>query len=318
VPSDNGHRPVLVTEVVAVLRRADVVVDATVGAGGHAAALLEAGVGTVVGIDRDPEAVAAAARRLARFGRRFRPSRRRFSDLRAAAADAGLDMVDGVLFDLGISSMQLDVAERGFSYRNAGPLDMRMGPDGPTAADVVNAYPEDRLADVIYRLGEERHSRRVAAAIVRARNRAPIENTAELSAIVAGAIPRSYRGRHPARRTFQAIRIEVNAELQELSASLPQATELLRPGGTLVVISYHSLEDRTVKRYLTGEPRLSVITRKPIRPSSAEAAANQRARSAKLRAATRVDAEREPATGTGHAWVGDVGQGRQGRAEAAA
>jgi 16S rRNA (cytosine1402-N4)-methyltransferase len=307
-----------VTEVVAVLRGADVVVDATVGAGGHSAALLEAGVGTVVGIDRDPEALAAAGRRLARFGSRFRASRRRFSDLREAAAEAGLERVDGVLFDLGVSSMQLDVAERGFSYRNAGPLDMRMGADGPTAADVVNSYPEERLAGVIYRLGEERHSRRVAAAIVRARNRSLIENTAELSAIVAGAIPRSSRGGHPARRTFQAIRIEVNAELQELSASLPQATELLRPGGTLAVISYHSLEDRTVKRYMTDQPRLSVIMRKPVRPSSAEAAANPRARSAKLRAAKRVDTEREPADGRESARADCPGERRAGEAEAAA
>jgi 16S rRNA (cytosine1402-N4)-methyltransferase len=307
-----------VTEVVAVLHGADVVVDATVGAGGHAAALLEAGVGTVAGIDRDPEALAAARRRLARFGSRFRASFRRFSDLKEAAAEAGLERVDGVLFDLGVSSMQLDAAERGFSYRNAGPLDMRMGADGPTAADVVNGYPEERLADVIYRLGEERHSRRVAAAIVRARNRSPIENTAELSAIVAGAIPRSSRGGHPARRTFQAIRIEVNAELQELSASLPQATELLRPGGTLAVISYHSLEDRTVKRYMTDEPRLSAMARKPVRPSSSEAAANPRARSAKLRAATRVDAEREPTEGEESAKAnGPVGR-RTGDAEAAA
>jgi 16S rRNA (cytosine1402-N4)-methyltransferase len=193
-----------------------------------------------------------------------------------------------------------------------------MGPDGPTAAEIVNTYPEERLADVIYRLGEERHSRRVAAAIVRARNRAPIENTAELSAIVAGAMPRASRGGHPARRTFQAIRIEVNSELQELSASLPQATELLRPGGTLAVISYHSLEDRTVKRYLVDEPRLRMMTRKPVRPSSAEAAANPRARSAKLRVATRVDAEQAPRTGANQAGPADLGHAPGAEGEAAA
>jgi 16S rRNA (cytosine1402-N4)-methyltransferase len=286
-----------VTEVVAVLHGADVVVDATVGAGGHAAALLESGVRTVVGIDRDPGALAVARRRLAGFGSRYRSAHHRFSDLQAAVRDAGFERVDGILFDLGVSSMQLDTPERGFSYRSAGPLDMRMGGAGdPSAADIVNSYPEEQLADVIYRLGEERHSRRVAAAIVRARNRAPIRSTAELSAIVAGAIPKRSRGGHPARRTFQAIRLEVNAELQELAASLPQATALLRPGGTLIVISYHSLEDRAVKRYIAGEPRLVPLTTKPVRPSSSEASANPRARSAKLRAARRIEADRDPAS----------------------
>src|SRR5205823_15037355 len=180
---------------------------------------------------------------------------------------------------------------RGFSYRADGPLDMRMGADGtgsPTAFDVVNGYPEDRLADAIFRYGEERRSRRIARAIVRARERRPIETTAELAAIVAGAVPRRRGGPHPARRTFQAIRIEVNEELEELAASLPQAASLLEAGGRLVVIAYHSLEDRVVKRFLRQEATLRPLSKKPVRPSERERAENPRARSAILRAAERV------------------------------
>jgi 16S rRNA (cytosine1402-N4)-methyltransferase len=280
--------------VVDLLSSAQLVVDATVGAGGHAEALLEAGVDRVVGVDRDPEALRLAGERLGRFGTRFLAVAGRFGELDDALSRAGVVEAGGVLFDLGVSSMQLDTAARGFGYRGAGPLDMRMGPEGPTAATVVNTYDEQRLADVIFRLGEEPFSRRIAAAIVRARARKPIESTEELSAIVAGAVPRRRGGGHPARRTFQALRIEVNAELEELAASLPRAVGLLEPGGRLVVISYHSLEDRIVKRFVLGEPRLSPITRKPVRPSEDEVAANPRARSAKLRAAerrTRVETE---------------------------
>jgi 16S rRNA (cytosine1402-N4)-methyltransferase len=280
--------------VVDLLSSAQLVVDATVGGGGHAEALLEAGVDRVVGVDRDPEALRLAGERLGRFGTRFLALAGRFGELDDVVSGAGVGEAGGVLFDLGVSSMQLDTAERGFGYRGAGPLDMRMGPDGPTAATVVNTYDEQRLADVIFRLGEEPFSRRIAAAIVRARSRKPIESTGELSAIVAGAVPRRRGGGHPARRTFQALRIEVNAELEELAASLPRAVGLLEPGGRLVVISYHSLEDRIVKRFVLGEARLSPITRKPVRPSEDEVAANPRARSAKLRAGerrTRVETE---------------------------
>jgi len=263
-----------------------VVVDATVGAGGHAEALLRSGAQTVIGIDRDAAAIREATERLAPFGERFRAVRERFSRLTEAVRRAGAARVGGVLFDLGVSSMQLDRAERGFSYRGSGPLYMRMGEEaGPTVAAVVNEYPEQRLANVIFEFGGERRSRAIAAAIARARRRAPIATTEELAAIVAGAVPRRRGGPHPARRTFQALRIEVNQELEELAASLPQAASLLDPGGRLVVISYHSLEDRIVKRFLAGDPGLTRLTRSPMRPGAAEVAANPRARSALLRAA---------------------------------
>ncbi|HXY72376.1 MAG TPA: 16S rRNA (cytosine(1402)-N(4))-methyltransferase RsmH [Actinomycetota bacterium] len=291
MPENESHVPVLVTEVVELLEGRSIVVDATVGAGGHAEALLEAGVETVVAVDRDPAARELAATRLRRFGTRFRTVDERFSRLAEAVRGTGLGEVGGVLYDLGVSSMQLDTADRGFSYRADAPLDMRMGGDGPTARDVVNSCSEEELARIIYENGGERFSRRIAAAIVRARRREPIETTSQLAAIVAGAVPRRRSGPHPARRTFQAIRIEVNDELGELAASLPQAASLLEPGGRIAVISYHSLEDRLVKRFLAGSESLEPVTKKPIRPSAAEAARNPRARSAKLRAADRIREE---------------------------
>jgi 16S rRNA (cytosine1402-N4)-methyltransferase len=274
----------MTAEVIELLGRSAVVVDMTVGAGGHAAALLEAGVDRVVGVDRDPDALDAAAERLAGFGSRVRLIPGRFSEIDEQAVGGS---ADGVLFDLGVSSMQLDRPERGFGYRVEGPLDMRMGDEGPSAADVVNTYPEEELARVIFEHGEERQSRRIARAIVRARERARIETTAQLASIVASAAGRRQGAGHPARRTFQALRIEVNRELEELAASLPQAAGLLGPGGRLVVIAYHSLEDRIVKRFLAGTPDLVPLTKKPVRPSLGEASSNPRARSAKLRAADR-------------------------------
>jgi 16S rRNA (cytosine1402-N4)-methyltransferase len=272
--------------VVELLGGKDIVIDATVGAGGHAEALLRAGVTSVLGLDRDSEAVAVARERLSEFGDRFRVTEASFSRLATAAEEAGVESAGGVLFDLGVSSMHLDQAERGFSYRSSGALDMRMstGPSGTelTAADVVNTYPEERLANVIFEYGGERLSRRIARAIVRARDRAPIRTTDELAAIVAGAVPRRRGGPHPARRTFQALRIEVNEELEELTASLPQAVSLLEAGGRVVVIAYHSLEDRIVKRFLLGEPGMRILTRKPVRPGLTVVAANPRARSARL------------------------------------
>jgi len=278
--------------VVELLSGKAVVVDATVGTGGHAEALLEAGVGSVVGLDRDAAALHEASSRLMRFGPRFRAIRSTFSRLSDAVRGEGFQSVAGVLYDLGVSSIQLERADRGFSYRSLGPLDMRMGEgeDRPTAADVVNGYPEERLSTIIFEYGEERFARRIAAAIVRARSRAPLSNTAELAAVVAAAVPRRRTGPHPARRTFQAIRIEVNGELEELTASLPQAVGVLEPEGRLVAISYHSLEDRIVKRFLIGEPRLRIITKKPIRPSEAETKGNPRARSALLRAGELLEA----------------------------
>lgn len=264
--------------------------DMTVGAGGHAAALLEAGTRRVIGVDRDPTALEAAGERLSAYADRVRLVSGRFSDVAEVAEEAGVEHADGVLYDLGVSSMQLDRSERGFSYREAGPLDMRMGSEGTSAADIVNEYPEAELERVLRELGEERFARRIAGAIVRARTRAPLESTRELAAVVAAAVPKRRGGPHPARRAFQAIRIEVNRETEELAASLPRAVQLLSPGGRLVAISYHSLEDRIVKHTLRNDERVQVLTKKPMRPSAAEAARNPRARSAKLRAAERVAA----------------------------
>jgi 16S rRNA (cytosine1402-N4)-methyltransferase len=281
------HEPVLVEEVVELLSGAETVIDLTVGAGGHARALLDGGVGRLIGVDRDPEALTAARERLAGYGARFLGAPGRFSEVLEVAEEAGVRKAGGVLYDLGVSSLQLDRAERGFSYRAEGPLDMRMGEGDFTAADVVNAYPEGELSRVIREHGEERFATRIARSIVRARERARLETTRELAAVVAAAVPSRRGGPHPARRTFQAIRIEVNGELEELAASLPRAVQLLAPAGRLVAIAYHSLEDRIVKRFLREDERLEVITKKPLRPQSEEAERNPRARSAKLRAAER-------------------------------
>jgi 16S rRNA (cytosine1402-N4)-methyltransferase len=284
--SDDGerpHAPVLVDVVTGFLGGRGTVVDMTLGAGGHAEALLVSGVRRLIGIDRDPEALALARERLADFGDRLQLVSSTF-------ADAEIDgPVDGVLYDLGVSSMQLDRAERGFGYRQDGPLDMRMGPDGPSAADLVNDLPEEELANVIFEFGGEHRSRRIARAIVRARERAPIETTDALARVVAGALGRRPGGPHPARRTFQALRIAVNRELEELTASLPQAVGLLAPGGRVVTLAYHSLEDRIVKRTFLEDERLRRLTKKPIMPDEAEIAANPRARSARLRAAERIE-----------------------------
>ena len=277
------HEPVMVAEVIAFLGGRGTVVDMTVGAGGHAAALLESGVRRVIGVDRDPEAIRLATRRLGSEGDRVRFLSARFSEVDEAAVGG---RVDGVLYDLGVSSMQLDRPERGFGYRVDGPLDMRMSSDGPTAAELVNELPESELADLIYTFGQEHRSRRVAHAIVRHR---PITTTDQLARVVAAALGRRPGGPHPARRTFQALRIAVNRELEELAASLPRAAELLAPGGRVVVIAYHSLEDRIVKSGFRDDERLRVLTKKPQRPSDEEVARNPRARSALLRAADRVE-----------------------------
>lgn len=281
------HEPVMADEVVRFLGGRAVVVDMTLGAGGHAAALLDAGVDRIVGVDRDPEAIEIAGMRLRPYGDRVRIVMSAFSEVDEEVVGGP---ADGVLFDLGVSSMQLDRAERGFSYRRDAPLDMRMGPGagepGPSAADLVNTLPEAELADLIYRFGDERRSRRIAAAIVRRR---PIETTDQLAAVVVSAVGKRPGGPHPARRTFQALRIAVNRELEELAASLPRAVGLLGPGGRVVVISYHSLEDGLVKRGLRDDERVHVLTKKPIVPSPDEVEGNPRARSAKLRAAERLE-----------------------------
>ena len=284
----------MVQQVVGFLAGAGVVVDMTVGAGGHAEALLDSGVGRVIGVDRDPAALALASRRLGRFGRRFRAVHGRFSDGAASVPEDG--RVDGVLYDLGVSSMQLDEPGRGFGYRAEGPLDMRMDPTvaGPTAADLVNDLPEEQLADLLFELGEERQSRRVARAIVRARSRGRIETTGDLAAVVAGALGRRPGRAHPARRTFQALRIAVNREIEELTTSLPWAASVLAPGGRVVALAYHSLEDRVVKRFVGSEPSLRQLTKSPLRPDPAEVARNPRSRGAKLRAAEKVDPHASP------------------------
>ena len=274
----------MVHEVVEYLGGRGTVVDMTLGAGGHAEALLEAGVERVVGVDRDPRAIELASERLSRFGDRFSPVRARFSE-------AGLPArVDGVLYDLGLSSMQLEDPERGFSYRLSGPLDMRMSREGESALDVVNRASEEDLLRLLRGFGEERHARRIAQAIVRARTPRPIESTDELARVVTGVIGRRRGHPHPARRTFQALRIAVNRELEELATSLPRAAGSLAPGGRIVIISYHSLEDRIAKRFLLGDESLTVLTKKVVRPSKREQERNPRARAAKLRAAQRVSA----------------------------
>jgi 16S rRNA (cytosine1402-N4)-methyltransferase len=275
----------MVREVVDLLGGRSLVLDLTLGAGGHARALLDAGVERVIGIDRDPAAIEIASSRLAGYGERFEARSARFSDVPAE------NRVEGVLFDLGVSSIQLDRAERGFSYRSDGPLDMRMDPTEATSAlDLVNDTDEEELARIVFEYGEERRSRRVAAAIVRARQRSRIETTDQLARIVAGALGARRGGPHPARRTFQALRIAVNRELEELAATLPRAADLLAPGGRVVVISYHSLEDRIAKRFLLGRDDLEVLTKKPLVPSKRERERNPRSRAAKLRAAERVAA----------------------------
>jgi 16S rRNA (cytosine1402-N4)-methyltransferase len=275
------HEPVMVTEVTEFLQGRRTVVDMTVGSGGHAGALLDAGVDRVIGVDRDPSALELAGERLASYGARFRPIASRFSEVDEATVGS---RVEGVLYDLGVSSMQLDRPERGFGYRVDGPLDMRMGEEVVSAADLVNGLPEEELANLIFELGQERRSRPIARAIVRAR---PIDTTDALARVIAGAVGRRPGGPHPARRTFQALRIAVNREIEELAASLPRAVDLLVPGGRVVVISYHSLEDGLVKRTFRGDDRLAVLTKHPQTPSEQEVARNPRSRAAKLRAAER-------------------------------
>jgi 16S rRNA (cytosine1402-N4)-methyltransferase len=312
-PAENSpHRPVMVNEVRAALMPADgeLYVDGTFGAGGYARAFLEAADCRVIGIDRDPTAV-ARGRELARnYDGRLAVIEGRFSDMERLLAGEGVTAIDGVAFDLGVSSMQLDRAERGFSFRFDGPLDMRMGNDGPTAADVVNGEDESDLANIIYEFGEERLSRRIARAIVEARANQPITRTLELAAIIEGVIPvRGDQRIHPATRTFQALRIHVNAEMEEIEAGLRAAERLLRPNGRLAVVAFHSLEDRVVKRFLaqragkTGSasrhmPEMAAGPASTFRlppggvqtPGDEEIAINPRSRSARLRSARRTDA----------------------------
>jgi 16S rRNA (cytosine1402-N4)-methyltransferase len=287
------HRPVLVAEVVRILAATPPgwIVDCTVGTGGHAAALIEAlGSHRVLGIDRDPAQLEVAASRLRPHRARVQLRQGDFRDLGRLVREEGVEEVSGVLYDLGLSSWQLEESGRGFSYRaEEEPLDMRMDPSFPrTAADVLNTYSEAGLRRVFAELGEEPRAAALARAIVRRR---PLRTTSDLVAAVLSTYPLGRRrGKHPARRIFQALRMEVNQELPALRESLPQALELLVPGGRLVVIAYHSLEDRVVKGFLREAARagsLALLSRKPLRPSPEEIGANPRARSARLRAAER-------------------------------
>ena len=299
----SAHVPVLQEEVLALLRPrpGGHYLDATVGLGGHAEAILRASVptGSVLGFDRDAEALALAGQRLAAFGERLVLRHGRYEALAELLGSAG--PFDGVLFDLGVSSLQLDAADRGFSFTQSGPLDMRMDRGtGATAAELLDRLSERELADLIFEWGEERWSRRIARAIVAARQERSLATTTDLAAVVARSIPRRLWPRHihPATRTFQAIRIAVNRELVGLGPALEDATRLLAPGGRAVVISFHSLEDRIVKqawRRLEAEGSVHVLTKRPVTAGSAELSANPRSRSAKLRAVERPPAVREAA-----------------------
>lgn len=295
-----AHDPVMVTEVLEQLapERGGVFVDCTVGLGGHARALLDAGASRLVGLDRDPAALARARTTLASHGDRVTLVHADYRDVERVLETCGVTEVDGMLADLGVSSMQLDAAGRGFSFRRDEPLDMRMDPTaGPTAAEALRDVDERALADLIHELGEERHSRRIARAIVRAREERAIETTGQLADIVRRAIPRKgYSRIDPATRTFQAVRIWVNRELDGLDGFLAAAARRLAAGGRLAVIAFHSLEDRIVKhtlRALQAQGTVTVLTKRPIVPSEAEVRRNPRARSAKLRAAVRAGEQRD-------------------------
>jgi 16S rRNA (cytosine1402-N4)-methyltransferase len=288
------------------LRHDRLYVDATFGAGGYSRAILSCGA-RVIGIDRDQTAIAQGMDLVEAAQGRLILTEDRFSNLEVACRELAIDAVDGVVFDLGVSSMQLDQAERGFSFRHDGPLDMRMGGDGPSAADLVAAATERDLAFIIATLGEERFARSVARAIVRARGESPVSTTKRLADIVSSVVRAKPGEIHPATRTFQALRIFVNDELGELVTALAASERILSPGGRLVVVSFHSLEDRIVKTFLTDRsktsagsrhmpereapaPTFTVLTKKPIVADETEIAENPRARSAKLRAAARTDA----------------------------
>lgn len=313
---EEGHLPVMVEEVIEALSPApgSFQIDATVGGGGHAQRVLEANSpdGRLLGLDADRAAIARAGQRLARFAPRVTLRQSNFEALGRVAAEEGFDPADGVLLDLGLSSYQLADAERAFSFRSEDRLDMRFDTArGEPAADVLLHLPEKDLADVFWRYGEERHSRRIAREIVRRRETEPVITGTQLAAVVERVVARANRGRwriHPATRVFQALRIYVNRELETLPMALQAAVELLRPDGRLAVISYHSLEDRIVKRFIAAErrgcicppelpacvcgrsPRLVPVGLQPRRPAADEVTANPRSRSARLRAARRLAA----------------------------
>jgi 16S rRNA (cytosine1402-N4)-methyltransferase len=304
------HTPVMLNQVMEAIGPRDgaIYVDATFGAGGYAEALLEAADCTLWGIDRDPEAQSIGADLERRFQGRLTVLNGRFGDMVRLLADVGVERIDGIALDLGVSSMQLDDPERGFSFRADGPLDMRMASSGMTAAEAVNQLTEQELADIIFRYGEERLSRRIARAIVEHRRETPITRTGQLAELVRRVVAKSKDGIDPATRTFQALRIYVNDEMGELERGLDAAEILLRPGGRLCVVSFHSLEDRQVKEFLQGrsggaakpsrhlppetdqsDPTFNLLHRRVVKPTAAETEANPRARSARMRAAERTE-----------------------------
>ena len=306
------HTPVLLRQVLDVLRpvAGGRYIDCTFGAGGYASAILDAADCQVLALDRDPRAVADGQALAGHYGGRLKLAQARFAELAAIAEAAGFVPADGVVFDLGVSSMQLDEAERGFSFLRDGPLDMRMSGEGPSAADVVNRCDEKDLAEILFILGEEKRSRAIARAIVRSRELQTISRTLELAELIAGVLGRRHDdAKHPATRSFQALRLFVNDELGELVLGLEAAERVLRPGGVLAVVTFHSLEDRIVKSFLAERsgglgrpsrhlpdagaptpPSFAALTRKAIEPDSREIAANPRARSAHLRAGQRLAA----------------------------
>jgi 16S rRNA (cytosine1402-N4)-methyltransferase len=327
LPDVARHRPVMLAEMLEAIgpRDGEVYVDGTFGSGGYSQALLDAANCRVWGIDRDPDAVARGAELIRRYDGRLRLMQGRYGDMDNLLAARGIGLVDGVALDIGVSSMQIDEPERGFSFRRDGPLDMRMEKSGPSAADVINDAEEAPLADIIYRYGEERGSRRIARAIVEARRDAPITRTVQLADIIRRAShrPRKDKGKtiDPATRTFQALRIYVNDELGELRRGLSAAETVLNSGSRLAVVTFHSLEDREVKNFLqdrtgrnprgsryapenmSAKPTFRVTARGAIRPGEDEINANPRARSARLRTAGRNDT---PAIGPGIGSRGDA------------
>jgi len=308
-PAAQRHIPVLGRQAVEMLAPRDggIYVDATFGAGGYSRAILDTAGTRVIGIDRDRTAILGGFDLVDRSDGRLTLVEDRFSNLAEVCAAQGFQAVDGVVMDVGVSSMQLDEADRGFSFRLGGPLDMRMGHDGPTAADVIARASEADLANIIYIFGEERHSRGVAKAIVAARKEAPVVTTKALADVVSKVVWSKPGEIHPATRTFQALRIFVNEELDELHLALSAAERVLKPAGRLAVVSFHSLEDRIVKNFLVeraragggsrhlpeiaqADPSFSILTKRPVTADDAEISANPRARSAKLRAAERTQA----------------------------
>ena len=306
------HQPVMPDEVTdgLAIKPGGVYADGTLGAGGHSARILQnLTTGLLIGVDRDAWAVETASARLRAYGKRFRALRGNYHDLPALLAEQDIFQADGVLLDLGVSSHQLDTAARGFSYNADGNLDMRMDDRGElTAFDIVNGYTEKRLTEILFAYGEERYAKRIARAIAETRAAEPITTTMRLADIIAASVPAKYRvtGGHPAKRSFQAIRIEVNNELSRLGAALRDLVSLLSPGGRVCVITFHSLEDRIVKQLFKAlanpcecprdipvcvcgkTPLVNIVTRKPILPSEKELADNKRSRSAKLRVAERA------------------------------